>query len=267
MAKKIIGIVLIVIGLFTAFLGVKAMNQAPETAEKLKEAVYVADAKIYPENEGKVVIVPGKIETELPLVDAETGLKLPTIKATKQSWYAVGVKSVDTGYDWSWVADGVSETLTAECTVGEFKLYEGMLNGLPVSEDYSDFEKSNLKEAGLMDYYAYVVTDGVYISDDKGGNTRYKDEYEGAVRYKYRIMPIDGELEYTFVGIQKNGALARDDSLGLIASTEGILSLEEVLEKYESNNTAGNIFAFVVAALFIGGGIVCLVRPKKKEND
>ncbi len=266
MAKKIIGIVLIVIGIFTAFLGVKAMNDAPEAAEKLESAVYVSDAKVYPENEGKIVIVPGKIEAELPLVDVKTGLKLPTIKATKQSWYAVGVKSVDTGYDWSWVADGSTQTLTAECTVGEFKLYEGMLNGLPVSVDYSDFEKSDLREAGLMDYYAYVVTDGVYISDDKGGHTRYADEYEGAVRYKYSIMPMDGEIEYTFVGIQKNCALARDDSLGLIASTEGILSFEEVLAQYESNKKAGNIFAFVTAALFIGGGIVCIVVKKKEEN-
>lgn len=265
MAKKIIGIVLIIIGIFTAFLGVKAMNQAPEAVEKLESAVYVADAKVYPENEGKIVIVPGKIEAELPLVDVKTGLKLPTIKATKQSWYAVGEKSVGTGYDWSWVVDGATQTLTADCSVGEFKLYEGMLNGLAVSEDYKDFEKSNLKEAGLMDYYAYVVTDGVYISDDKGGNTRYKDEYEGAVRYKYRIMPMDGELEYTFVGIQKNGALVRDDSLGMIASTEGILNHEEVLAKNESNSTAGHIFAFVTAALFIGGGIVYIVVKKKED--
>ena len=264
MAKKIIGIVLIVIGVFTAVLGIKAMGQAPESEEKLKNAVYVADAKVYPENEGKLVIVPGKIEAELPLVDVKTGLKLPTIKATKQSWYAVATKSADTGYDWSWVVDGATQTLTADCTVGEFRLYEGMLNGLPVSVDYSDFEAGDLKEAGLMDYYAYVVTDGVYISDDKGGHTRYKDEYEGAVRYKYRIMPMDGEMEYTFVGIQKNGALVRDDSLGLIASTEGILSFDEVLAKNESNNTAGNIFAFVAAALFIGGGIVCIVVKKKE---
>ena len=265
MAKKIIGIVLIIIGLFTAFLGFKAMSQAPEAVEKLESAVCVADAKIYPENEGKIVIVPGKIEAE-PLVDTETGLELPTIKASKQSWYAVGVKSADVGYDWSWMVDGVTQTLTAECSVGEFKLYEGMLNGLPVSVDYSDFEASDLKEAGLMDYYAYVVTDGVYISDDKGGHTRYKDEYEGAVRYKYRIMPMDGELEYTFVGVQKNGAIVRDDSLGLIASTEGILSFDDVLAKNESNNKAGNIFAFVAAALFIGGGIVCIVVKKKEEN-
>ena len=132
--------------------------------------------------------------------------------------------------------------------------------------NYSDFEAGDLKEAGLMDYYAYVVTDGVYISDDKGGHTRYKDEYEGAVRYKYRIMPMDGELEYTFVGVQKNGALVRDDSLGLIASTEGILSFDDVLAKNESNSAAGNIFAFVAAALFIGGGIVCIVVKKKEEN-
>ena len=265
MAKKIIGIVLIIIGLFTAFLGFKAMSQAPEAAEKLEAAVYVADAKVYPENEGKVVIVPGKIDAE-PLVDTETGLELPTIKASKQSWYAVGVKSADVGYDWSWMVDGVTQTLTAECSVGEFKLYEGMLNGLPVSVDYSDFEAGDLKEAGLMDYYAYVVTDGVYISDDKGGHTRYKDEYEGAVRYKYRIMPVDGELEYTFVGVQKNGAIARDDSLGMIASTEGILSFDDVLAKNESNSAAGNIFAFVAAALFIGGGVVCIVVKKKEEN-
>ena len=264
MAKKIIGIVLIIIGLFTAFLGFKAMSQAPEAVEKLASAVYVADAKVYPENEGKVVIVPGKIDAE-PLVDTETGLELPTIKASKQSWYAVGVKSADVGYDWSWMVDGVTQTLTAECSVGEFKLYEGMLNGLPVSVDYSDFEAGDLKEAGLMDYYAYVVTDGVYISDDKGGHTRYKDEYEGAVRYKYRIMPVDGELEYTFVGVQKNGAIARDDSLGMIASTEGILSFDDVLAKNESNNKAGNIFAFVAAALFICGGIVCIVVKKKED--
>ena len=264
MAKKIVGIVLIVCGLFSAFLGLKAMSQAPEAAEKLEAAVYVADAKVYPENEGKVVIVPGKIDAE-PLVDTETGLELPTIKASKQSWYAVGVKSADVGYDWSWMVDGVTQTLTAECSVGEFKLYEGMLNGLPVSVDYSDFEAGDLKEAGLMDYYAYVVTDGVYISDDKGGHTRYKDEYEGAVRYKYRIMPVDGELEYTFVGVQKNGAIERDDSLGMIASTEGILSFEEVIAQYESNNKAGNIFAFVAAALFICGGIVCIVVKKKED--
>ena len=265
MSKKIIGIVLIVIGVFTAFLGLKAMSQAPEAAEKLEAAVYVADSKVYPENEGKIVIVPGKIDAE-PLVDTETGLELPTIKASKQSWYAVGAKSADVGYDWSWMVDGATQTLTAECSVGEFKLYEGMLNGLPVSVDYSDFEAGDLKESGLMDYYAYVVTDGVYVSDDKGGHTRYKDEYEGAVRYKYRIMPMDGELEYTFVGVQKNCALVRDDSLGMIASTEGILSFEDVLAKNESNSAAGNIFAFVAAALFIGGGIVCIVVKKKEEN-
>ena len=265
MAKKIIGIVLIVCGLFSAFLGFKAMSQAPEAAEKLEAAVYVADAKVYPENEGKVVIVPGKLNVISNAVDKETGLELPTIKAYRQKWKAVGAKADGIGYDWSWAIDGISQTICGEVTVGEFKLYEGMLNGLPTSVDYSDFKKSDLREAGLMDYYAYVVTDGVYIDDDDGGHTRYRDDYEGAVRYKYSIMPMDGELEYTFVGIQKNGALVRDNSLGMIASTEGILDHDAVLAKNESNNNGGYIFAFVTAALFIGGGVAYMVI-KKKEN-
>ena len=263
MGKKIIGAILIVIGVFTAFLGFKAMGQAPEAEDKLKNAVYVADAKVYPENEGKIVIVPGKIEAKLPLVDKETGLELPTIKATKQSWYAVSVKA-NTGYDWTWMVDGSTQTLTAECSVGEFNLYEGMLNGFSVSKEFSDFSKSNLKKAGLMDYYDYVVTDGVYINDEDGGHSRYKEEYEGAVRYKYKIMPMDGELEYTFVGIQKNGALVRDDSLGMIASSEGILDLDGVLAKNDSNLNGGYIFAFVTAALFAIGGVVCIVYKKKE---
>jgi len=265
MAKKIIGIVLVVIGIFTAFLGVKAMNQTPEAVEKLESAVYVADAKVYPENEGKIVIVPGKLNVQANVIDKETGLELPTIKATRQKWRAVGVKADGIGYDWSWTNDGMNETICGEATVGEFKLYEGMLNGLNVSVEYDDFSSSQLKKAGLMEYSGYVVTDGVYIDDNKGGHTRYKDDYKDAARYKYRIMPMDGELEYTFVGVQKNGALVRDDSLGLIASSEGILNFDEVLAKNESNNTAGNIFAFVTAALFVGGGVACIVI-KKKEN-
>ena len=265
MAKKIIGIVLIIIGLFTAFLGFKAMSQAPEAVEKLEEAVYVADAKVYPENEGKVVIVPGKLNVISNAIDKETGLELPTIKATRQKWSAVSVKSDSVGYDWSWTSDGMSQTICGEATVGEFKLYEGMLNGLPVSVEYDDFSSSQLRTAGLRDYAGYIVTDGVYIDDNTGGYTRYKDEYEGAVRYKYKIMPMDGELEYTFVGIQKNGAFVRDDSLGMIASTEGILDYDAVLAKNESNNNGGYIFFFVTAALFIGGGVVYIVKRKKED--
>lgn len=266
MAKKIIGIVLIAIGIFTAFFGVKAMNDAPEAAEKLESAVYVADAKVYPENEGKLVIVPGKLNPQATVVDKVTGLELPTIKATKQKWKAVGVKAEDIGYDWSWTSDGMNETFYGEATVGDFKLNEGMLSGLSVSVEYDDFSSSQLNAAGLMEYSGYVITDGVYIDDNKGGYTKYKDDYEGAVRYKYKIMPMDGELEYTFVGVQKNGALVRDDSLGTIASTEGILDHEAVLAKNESNAKGGNIFMFVTAALLIGGGVVCIVVKKKEAN-
>ena len=74
-------------------------------------------------------------------------------------------------------------------------------------------------------------------------------------------------------------AMTEDDLESMIelAESEGVieedrsdllqnaLNFDEVLAKNESNNTAGNIFAFVTAALFVGGGVACIVI-KKKEN-
>ena len=50
--NKIIGIVLIVIGLFCVFGAFSVNSGAPETAETISNAVYVSDGKVLPENEG-----------------------------------------------------------------------------------------------------------------------------------------------------------------------------------------------------------------------
>jgi hypothetical protein len=76
MAKKIGGIILIVCALFTAFLGIKAAGNAPGNQEIIKDAVYVADGKVLPENEGKVVIVNGTLDAPLPFIDEQTGIEL-----------------------------------------------------------------------------------------------------------------------------------------------------------------------------------------------
>lgn len=61
--NKIIGIILIVIGLFCVFGAISVNSGAPETAKVISNAVYVSDGKVLPENEGKVVIVPGVLDS------------------------------------------------------------------------------------------------------------------------------------------------------------------------------------------------------------
>ena len=103
MGKKIGGMILIVCALFTAFLGIKATGNAPGNQEIIKDAVYVSDGKVLPENEGKVVIVNGTLDAPLPFVDDETGIELDSIVAYRHVEKARvvlgGEEEVDT---WTW---------------------------------------------------------------------------------------------------------------------------------------------------------------------
>ena len=128
MAKKIGGIILIVCALFTAFLGIKAAGNAPGNQAIIKDAVYVADGKVLPENEGKVVIVNGTLDAPLPFVDEETGIELNSIVAYRRVEKArVKLGSGDEKDTWTWDSTisendlGGSKKLVAPgVTLGEF---------------------------------------------------------------------------------------------------------------------------------------------------
>ena len=130
MGKKIGGIILIACALFTAFLGIKAAGNAPGNQEIIKDAVYVADGKVLPENEGKVVIVNGTLDAPLPFVDDETGIELDSIVAYRRVEKARVVLGGDDEKDtWSWDATlnendfGGSKKLVAPgATLGEFEV-------------------------------------------------------------------------------------------------------------------------------------------------
>ena len=80
MNKK--GIIFIVIAVVLAIAGFSSMNTSNQT-DAISKAVYVEDGKVLPENEGKIVIVPGKAEVTEPFVDTLTGVPIPHIKANR----------------------------------------------------------------------------------------------------------------------------------------------------------------------------------------
>ena len=71
MSKK--SIIFIVIAIILAIVGFSSTNTSKQT-DVISKAVYVEDGKVLPENEGKIVIVPGKLEAVTPLVDEITGV-------------------------------------------------------------------------------------------------------------------------------------------------------------------------------------------------
>ena len=84
MLKKILGIVLIIAGLFFFVTAIKTIFvDIPKTKSALKEVVYVGDEALHAENEGKTVIVCGALELTEPSYDDELGLAFDSIRISR----------------------------------------------------------------------------------------------------------------------------------------------------------------------------------------
>ena len=285
MAKRIIGIILVIAALGTVFLGIKAAGNAPGNQEIIKDAVYVADGKVLPENEGKVVIVNGTLDAPLPFVDDETGIELDSIVAyrrVEKAWVVLG--SDDEKDTWSWDSTlnendfGGSKKLVAPgVTLGEFEVAEILMQPVPtfgeldefyIGEDY-DAEWYIFEDDG-MDYLYQLeympLEDGtVYYDSFLDDNLTSKQKNEGTLRVRYDVVEDGTSMDYTIIGRQKNGKLEEVEELDLIATVSGHLTPEEMLEYAESSNTTALITAAVIALAFAIPGVIMLVKTGKKR--
>jgi len=286
MGKKIGGIILIVCALFTAFLGIKAAGNASVNQEIIKDAVYVADGKVLPENEGKIVIVNGTLEAPLPFVDEETGIELDSIVAYRHVEKARVVLGSDEKEDtWSWDSTlnendfGGSKKLVAPgVTIGEFEVAEmllqpvstlGELTEFYIGEGYDVqwyiFEEKGLDYLYQLDYMP--LEDGVvYYDTVTRDHTTSKQKNEGTLRVRYDVVEEGTSMHYTIIGRQKNGKLEEVEELDLIAAVSGHLTPEEMLGHAESSNTTALITAAVIALAFAVPGVLMLVKAGKKRT-
>jgi hypothetical protein len=285
MGKKIVGIILMVCALLTAFLGIKAAGNASGNQDIIQDAVYVADGKVLPENEGKVVIVNGTLEAPLPFVDEETGIELNSIVAYRRVEKARVVLGSEGKEDtWSWDSTisekdlGGSKKLVAPgVTLGEFEVAEALMQPVPtfgelgefyIDENY-DQEWYIFKDNG-MDYlypleFMPLDEGTVYYDSPLDDNLTSKQKNEGTLRVRYDVVEADTNMDYTIIGLQKNGKLEEVEELDLTAAVSGHLTPEEMLEYAESSNTTALITAVVIALAFAIPGVIMLVKAGKKH--
>lgn len=286
MGKKIGGIILIVCALFTAFLGIKAAGNAPGNQEIIKDAVYVADGKVLPENEGKIVIVNGTLDAPLPFIDGQTGIELNSIVAYRHVEKArVELGSDDEEDTWIWDSTisendlGGSKKLVAPgVTLGEFEVAEALLQPVPtfgeldefyIGEEY-DAEWYIFEDKGF-DYLYHLeympLDDGtVYYDSFFDDNLTSRQKNEGTLRVRYDVVEDGTGMDYTIIGLQKGGRLEEVEELDLTAAVSGHLTPEEMLGYAESSNTTVLITAAVIALAFAVPGVIMLIKAGKKRT-
>ena len=282
--KNIGKFILLVLGVALIALGIKAFVDLPGQKAALEAAVYLDEAVILPENEGKMVIIHGKPEMSAPAYDEELGLMLNTIKAYRYAEEYKQTSSEKGVFKYGWVSKG-SKSIVGKASLGEFVLDEKTLIGLPADSEYEDF---NMTEVGANGYVAgrgktkegawtdrwWVIVDGTYYYDAfeysndlsiahalREMDKSIAEERKGAKAYAYKVY-TGTDAEVTVAGIQQGSSLVANEKLGPILK-EGVLTKDQLLSSNKNGTIGGAVVFMVIGAVLVVLGIR---KPKAKAK-
>lgn len=281
--KKII--ILIIVGALILGLGILILVEHPGIQKTLGEAVYIDDGKIKSENEGKVVILAGTVEPELPFKDPALDVTIPYFAAYRKAEIFSHIVDTDFEYTWYELAwdplkenKGVnteelsSSKLIAPIKIGEYNIDPRIFKEIETIDKWKD-----ITEDDLGDYELYIHKskndDTTYLSKDEyipdqltdyKGN-KWHDQVD-KMRYSYEVYVDDGPLEFTIIGVQQGDWLMLDDDLDISYIKKGIHSGEDfAVDNVSSNKTMGIGISGAGAAI-LGLAVFFIFKRKKLEE-
>ena len=278
--KKIIGVILIIGGIFFASLAVKALVSAPQSYEKIRAAATIKDGKLTPENEGKLVVVSGTLKPAEQLRDPITGVKLPGVTAKRTVWtYERDTNSNDEQV-WDWKPEitdysekanfGInaeiltSTMLAAPTLLGEFKVESQLLNPLIRNTEFTQYDEQSLNAGWKVlsggKESRYCVSKEHWLPKKSTG--MYSTTGYGAQKISYGIVSPDDPLEYTIIGVQKGDTLIKSEDVDSVTTFKGLMTAEELAEENKKGVRGGSIFGIVAGILLavIGAGMIIFRR-------
>ena len=265
--KKIIGVILIIGGIFFASLAVKALVSAPQSYEKIKAAATIKDGKVIPENEGKLVVVSGTLKPAEQLQDPITGVKLPGVTAKRTVWNYERDTNSDDEQVWDWKpeitdysekanfginAEILTTTMLAAPTLlGEFKVEGKLLNPLIRNTEFTQYDEQSLNAGWKVlsggKESRYCVSKENWLPKKSTGT--YSTTGYGSQKISYGIVSPDDPLEYTIIGVQKGDTLIESEDVDSVTTVKGIMTAEEFAEENKKGVRGGSIFGIVIGIL------------------
>lgn len=240
-SRTILGIIFVIAALVCLHGFSTAMSRedghTTKTMEQIEKAVFLQNGKVDEDNEGKPVIVRGKLHTAKEAHDTEMDL-------TFDSPY-VERKLEVIGEDGKWTEDeDGAAAFFGKATLGEFKLSKDFLKDIKLTKGYTEFRESELGDLTVKEKY-------VYESDSK--------------RYLYSYIPDRKEL--TLVGTQDGKTL--QEIRGIECVREGSLSKADLKTDEDELNMPYLIGAAALSALFIvlACWMLGLFSKRKKEEE
>ena len=239
--KKILGIIFVIAALVCLHGFSTAMSRedghTTKTMEQIEKAVFLQNGKVDKDNEGKPVIVRGKLHTAKGAHDTQLDLTFESAYVERR------METLGDNGKWTEEEDG-SAAYFGKATLGEFKLSKDFLKDIKLTKGYTEFRNSELGDLTVEGKY-------VYESDTK--------------RYQYSYIPDRKEL--TLVGTQNGKTL--EEIRGIECVREGSLSKADLKSDEHELNMPYLIGSAVLSALFIvlACWMLGLFSKRKKEEE
>ena len=239
--KKILGIIFVIAALVCLHGFSTAMSRedghTTKTMEQIEKAVFLQNGKVDKDNEGKPVIVRGKLHTAKGAHDTQLDLTFESAYVERK------METLGDNGKWTEEEDG-SAAYFGKATLGEFKLSKDFLKDIKLTKGYTEFRNSELGDLTVKGKY-------VYESDTK--------------RYQYSYIPDRKEL--TLVGTQNGKTL--EEIRGIECVREGSLSKADLKSDEHELNMPYLIGSAVLSVLFIvlACWMLGLFSKRKKEEE
>ena len=261
-------ILVALIAYFTIFAFININKEKELNKKILKEVVYVTDGKVDSKNEGKLVLVSGKIEYDelVSFIELED---FGTIKINRKvEDYKKEYDDDDNEYVYEWVEretplDGddylkkiVSEEKVSNINIGEFVLDKRGLELIPADSYYSDQESIG----GL-------ITTGIDYSRDP----HEEDLKEGDMKITYKYYDLNKYPNMSILAVQKGNSFVPyqvDKKKDFYQVFTKVVDNEKDLEKELKSNvkkTTRGKFLFI--AMILGVGVFFIVDSKKGKKN
>lgn len=275
MGGKVFKGVYVLVLVFLIFLAIKGAVQSKGAPEEFAEKIIeVEDAKVLEENEGKLVLISGKMEASEYLEFKDQGVKVKSpILERKVEMYQYIVDDNDhTRIERRWSKLEPEKTLYDEKTnkyyknpnmeikdeknytdakVGEFTIDADTLVRIQPDKAFKDFEIPE----------GYRVEDETVLLTAHDKNTVQVGDY----RMQFSYLDVENDKEFTFIGKQENGKINEytlDTGKKVLEAHKGTLNKDEAIKTFAKGETAAKYVSLVLIAIMLVFGFF-IFKPKK----
>lgn len=260
-------ILAIIVIYYTVFAFININKEKDMNKDILDKVVYVTDGMVNPKNEGKLVLVSGKINYDnlVSFIELED---FSSIKINRKVEDYVKVYDEDDEYEYKWVErenplesnEGdylktiVSEEKVSNVKIGNFELDEKGLSLIPTDKYYSKQEK-----------IGNLITKGIYYSRDPDE----EDLKEGDIKITYKYYDLDKNPYLSVLAVQKGNSFIPykvDKKKSFYQVFTSKVDSEKKLSKELDLNvkrTKKGKFLFIV--MILGAGIFFIVDNKSSN--